>query len=209
MMPSTGSQFDLLRHGQVDGPAALYGTTDVELSAQGWHNVRHQVSQLKRPKQLISSPLKRCRMFAQILAQEWQLPLHIEPELREFNFGLLDGIPFDQLHEHWPHLEAFGQNPFAHHLPQAETLADFNQRIANCWQKLTEKFAKQQNLVICHGGVIRQILAQLLPVKWQEPDWYSQLQVPYASLSRITIADYENAKPVIQFIAKPASNEAL
>lgn len=203
MSNSKTSQFDLLRHGQVDGPPALYGTTDVALSERGWRSLRQQVSHIKRPQQLITSPLKRCRDFAQTLANEWQIPLHTEPQLREFDFGLLDGVAFEQLDDHWPHLEAFSQNPFAQHLPQAETLSEFNQRVATCWQNLSRDFAGQNNLVICHGGVIRQILAQLLPVNWQDADWYSQLQVPYASLSRITIADYPNAKAMIQFIAKP------
>lgn len=209
MSTPPASQFDLLRHGQINGPAALYGKTDVALSEQGWQSARHQVSQIKRPEQLISSPLKRCREFAEALADEWHIPLHIENELREFDFGLLDGVPFEQINEDWQHLVAFGENPFLHHLPQAETLGEFNQRIATCWQRLCQNFAGHNSLVICHGGVIRQILAQLLPVDWQDAHWYSQLQVPYASLSRITIANYPKAKPMIHFIAKPPYNEAL
>ncbi|MDN4503078.1 histidine phosphatase family protein [Alteromonadaceae bacterium BrNp21-10] len=207
-MSSTPTQFTLLRHGQVEGPAALYGSTDVSLSELGWQNLQQQIQTMPRPDRIISSPLLRCRQFAEHAAVHWAVPLVIEDDLRECDFGELDGVAFDAIHHEgdpgsWRLLEAFWASPLDCTLPGAESLTDFHQRVSACWQRLLLSYRGQQNLLICHGGVIRQILAQILPVDWRSGQWYSQLNIGYASLTDIVIAADEQAKPMVNCIARP------
>ena len=201
--------FNLLRHGQINGPAAIYGKTNVLLSEQGRRAMHAQVQQINRPDIIVTSPLSRCLVFAEQLANELDVPLIVEDALQECDFGLYDGVPFDDLREQWLALSNFWENPFHCTLPAAETLEVFHQRVINCWQRLSTELIGQNNLLICHGGVIRQILADALSSNWQQGAWYSKLQVGYASLSRISIAEYEQANPVVDFIAKPPFNERL
>ena len=201
--------FNLLRHGQINGPAAIYGKTNVLLSEQGRRAMHAQVQQINRPDIIVTSPLSRCLVFAEQLANELDVPLIVEDALQECDFGLYDGVPFDDLREQWLALSNFWENPFDCTLPAAETLEVFHQRVINCWQRLSTELIGQNNLLICHGGVIRQILADALSSNWQQGAWYSKLQVGYASLSRISIAEYEQANPVVDFIAKPPFNERL
>ncbi|MCF2949867.1 alpha-ribazole phosphatase family protein [Paraglaciecola aquimarina] len=198
------TQIDLLRHGSIDGPPALYGRTDVCLSEQGLKQMFRQVRQLAFPDNIISSPLRRCKEFAQEMARDHQLPLHLEDDLRECDFGAWDGIKFDDTSQQWPLMTSFWQDPSHNTPPKGESLQDFHQRVVNAWNKLTKQFSQEYSLVVCHGGVIRQILAHLLPVDWQDGDWYSQLNIGYASLTRITIADFAGAKPSVNFVGLPA-----
>ncbi|GAC31315.1 histidine phosphatase family protein [Paraglaciecola polaris] len=200
--------FNLLRHGQVNGPAALYGKTDIPLSEQGWRSMRAQIKQTSRPDIIITSPRLRCVEFAKQMATELDIPLRIEDPLQECHFGRYDGVPFDDLTDQWLALSTFWDDPFHCTLPEAETLDAFHRRVAHCWQRLGTELQGQNCLLICHGGVIRQILAEVLSADWQQGDWYSKLQVGYASLTRITVAEYANAAPVVNFIAKPPFNES-
>jgi alpha-ribazole phosphatase len=206
--PHNITQIDLLRHGSIDGPAALYGKTDVCLSEEGLKQMHSQVRNLcdPYPDNIISSPLRRCKEFADELALDHQLPLHIEDGFRECDFGEWDGIKFDNTSQQWPLMTSFWQDPSHNTPPQGESLKAFHQRVVAAWDKLIEQFSQDYSLVICHGGVIRQILAHILPIDWQDGSLYSQLNIGYASLTRITVPNFAGAKPLVNFVGLPASH---
>lgn len=198
------TQFDLMRHGQIDGPSALYGRTDVCLSRSGWLQMQQQTDRMLHLDNIITSPLRRCRDFAEELAADHELTAHIEPDIQECDFGEWDGIEFDDHSQHWPLMTSFWQDPQHNTPPQGESLQDFHSRVVSAWQSICQQFTGQHNLIICHGGVIRQILAHILPADWQSGSWYSQLHISHGSLTRITIPPYPQAKPVADFIGLPA-----
>jgi alpha-ribazole phosphatase len=198
------TQFDFLRHGAVDGPNALYGRTDVCLSERGLQQMRQQEKHFPFPDNVVSSPLRRCKEFATTFARESEKELIIMPELRECDFGEWDGIHFDDTSQHWPLMTSFWQDPISNTPPQGESLHDFHHRVISGWQQLEQNYREQHTVVVCHGGVIRQILAHLLPVDWQDGNWYAQLSIGYASLTRITIPNYQGARPIVNFIGLPA-----
>lgn len=201
------TRIDLLRHGKVAGPPALYGRTDVAVSDEGEQQLWQAVRNLS-PQQVITSPLQRCRVFAHHYAQSQQLPCRIESDLQEVDFGRWDGVPFDDLYaepEQWQGVEAYFREPGIHSPPDGESLAQSHQRVALCWQRLQEQLHGQHSLVVCHGGVIRLLLANLLPVDWRDGRWFSALDIGYASLTRIEIADMADATPVVRFIGLPAN----
>jgi alpha-ribazole phosphatase len=201
---SNVTQFDLLRHGQIDGPPALYGRKDVALSSDGWEQMYQQTSRLHNLDNIISSPLRRCHDFAKEFAAEHQLALQIESGIQECDFGEWDGIKFDDHSQQWPLMTSFWQDPDHNTPPQGESLETFHNRVISSWQSLCIQHNGQNNLLVCHGGVIRQILAHILPTDWRSGEWYSQLQIGYASLTRIIIPAYPEAKPSVAFIGLPA-----
>ena len=193
----------LLRHGKIAGPAALYGRTDVPLSALGEQQVQLQLARLTNLQQVISSPSQRCLQTAQAMARRSECPLHIDDDWRECDFGRWDGVPFDQIASHyWPELEAFWQAPGTHTLPQAEPLSAMQKRVSARWQSLL-KSTPQATLLVTHGGVIRLILCDVLGLDWRNGAVYSQWQIPYGSLTKITLADVEGAQPQVEFVALP------
>jgi alpha-ribazole phosphatase len=201
---SNDTVFDLMRHGQIDGPPALYGRTDVVLSRDGWAQMQNQTGRLYNLQNIISSPLRRCQDFAKKLASDHQLTLQIESDMQECDFGEWDGIKFNDHSQQWPLMTSFWQDPDHKIPPQGESLDNFHDRVITSWQSLCEQHRGQNNLLICHGGVIRQILAHILPSDWRSGEWYSQLQIGHASLTRVIIPAHPDAKPSVAFIGLPA-----
>lgn len=183
----------LLRHGKVQGPPALYGHTDVSVDAQ----LQQQIySSLMASDidfgQVVTSPLKRCADLALLLEQSVECyPVSINNEFKEMNFGVYDGVAFDQLTEQWPLLEKFWHHPQQNPLPQAEPLDEFYQRVIQGWRSLVE-FTQHDTLVICHGGTIRMILAHILGLDWSNPALFSVMQIANQSLThiKITVSDH-------------------
>ena len=106
----TSTLITLVRHGKVAGPAALYGKTDIALSTSGHSDLTRALNNLHTQNpitQLISSPKIRCLQVAQEFSTQQHIPLQTEDNLQEMNFGVWDGIPFDELGDEWKNIEAF------------------------------------------------------------------------------------------------------
>lgn len=198
----------LIRHGKVSGEAALYGHTDVNVASSIDQEIVKAFSQLSIPIDCIfTSPLQRCSHLAQQFAASFDVPLTSIEGLKEMNFGLYDGIAFDQLHQDsaiWQQLEMFWQNPVQHPLPKSELLTGFAFRVQKAWKEIVELCSdndRQKNiLVICHGGVIRMILAYLLNIDFRNAQWYTQLSIANGSLTSIEI---KREQCRVNSIAKP------
>lgn len=203
----TSTIITLVRHGKVAGPAALYGCTDIALSADGHRDLLRTLNHLHAQtpiNQLISSPRLRCLQVAQEFSVQYQIPLHTEENLQEMHFGIWDGIPFDELGDEWKNIEAFWEAPHSMQPPKGESLTDFAARVINSWELLTRNTRAGHQIIVCHGGVIRIIIAHILQIDWRNPQLFKQLQIDYTSHTRIEIGSYENALPIIKWIGAQA-----
>lgn len=199
----------LLRHGKIAGAAGLYGRTDVPLSETGRADLQHALASIHQHTAInciISSPLQRCATVAQEFAAQHSLPLVIEPNLQEMHFGIWDGIPFDELGDEWDNLARFWESPNTALPPEGESLQDFAQRVIDAWQRFISSIDNQEHsetghhVIVCHGGVIRIIIAHLLKLDFCNASLFQQLHIDYASHSRIEIAPHAQAVPVIKYI---------
>lgn len=197
----------LLRHGAVDAAPALYGRSDPPLSQEGYQAFARLFAAPRLPwDRILCSPRLRCRQVAEPLAEQFQLPLAIWPELAEMDFGRWDGVPYDELVAQWPHLERFWSDPLRYPLPEGERLADFHDRVCQAWERVMALSVQESILLVTHGGVIRLILAQLLHADWRRGDFYQRLNVPYASLTQLDIwhGEPQPALQIRQLAAQPA-----
>lgn len=218
-------EIDLIRHGRVDAPAALYGVTDVKVSADENQNIATSLSLLAYRScnssaalgydAVYSSPLIRCLELAQLIGLQNQLSVQQVSGLKEINFGIFDGVPFDKLADvdlspfqqvkqqtPWSILETFWQAPAKVNLPLAEPLIDFNIRVSQAWHQIVQQAMqdflacttdKQKIAVVCHGGVIRMILAHILQLDWRNSALYSTLNIANGSLTKIVIQTINSA----------------
>ena len=186
----------LLRHGKVDGPAALYGKTDIAVSSQVNNEIvkqlnHYQKKALKPITKVVSSPLKRCSYTAETFAFQHKIPLEKNKAFQEMDFGLVDGITFDDIkaseysEQTWKQLERFWNNPKENTLPEAETLIHFYKRVESAWIALLEANKNETLLLVCHGGVIRMILSYLLQMDWGNKALYDKLSISNASATLI------------------------
>ncbi len=182
---------DLLRHGDVAGGTKLLGHTDEPLTELGWQQLRSVVADKTLPwTQIISSPLQRCRLFAEELAEQHGLDLTIEPLFREIGFGQWEGRLFSELYdsEDSQQMSDFWQNPASTPAPEGEVYDAFEQRVHSAWDALLNTYHKDDDdkhyLLVAHGGVIRAILRSVLNFPTEN---FFRIDVPYACLSRIQL----------------------
>ena len=161
---------DFLRHGETSLSHTLRGKTDDALTAKGWMQMQSTIAQAEQVSQawdvIYSSPLQRCRLFAEQWAEQKQLPLYIEPNLQEMDFGEWEAQPTERLYQLFPdELAQFWQTPLSFTPPQAESLLAFKSRVLESVETLTQQMHKQgwqRALIISHGGVIKLLKCQAL-----------------------------------------------
>ena len=184
-------RIDLLRHGETTLAHTLRGHLDDALTEQGWAQMQNTVQQQLdcgiHWDVMISSPLQRCRLFAEQLAQQLHLPLLINADLKEMYFGDWEGCSTQWIYEHSPELLAnFWQFPTQYQAPNGESLSQFQHRILLGMQHIYQDMQQhhwETALLITHGGIIKllscfaqqQHLNQLLTMPAQHGQRYSFL----------------------------------
>lgn len=183
---STSTLIDLIRHGEPEGGQKFRGALDDPLSELGWQQMRAAIATKDHWDVVVSSPMKRCRFFAEEVARERDIPLHIADNLREVSFGVWEGLTAEAINERFgDDLARFWSNPGSFTPPEGEPMAEFRDRVVRCFQQWQAKLAGQRVLVVCHGGVIRMILGDVLGVPLERS--FASVSVPYANRSRIRV----------------------
>nr|WP_314486208.1 alpha-ribazole phosphatase family protein [uncultured Pseudomonas sp.] len=154
-------QLDLLRHGETELGGGLRGSLDDALTAQGWEQMRAAVKGQGPWQRIVSSPLQRCASFARELAEQLDVPLTFEKDLQELHFGEWEGRTAASLMD--TDAEALGQfwsDPYAFTPPGAEPVIVFSTRVLAAAERLQQRYGGERVLVVCHGGVMKLLLAQ-------------------------------------------------
>ena len=122
---------DLMRHGEPVGGRRYRGQIDDPLSEKGWAQMHAAVGDAKPWAQIVSSPLLRCRAFAERLAGRHGLPLSFDARLMEVGFGEWEGKSAAEIEQDAPGiLDRFKADPVNVRPAGAEPLADFQARVA-------------------------------------------------------------------------------
>lgn len=189
----------LLRHGEIATPGILAGKTDVALSEFGHKQLSQTTDSLKSISRCISSPLVRCHEWASQYCQKQNLQLEVESNLREMDFGDWDGKRYQAL---WQMTDQsatssigdFWQDPWQNQPPNGETMASFVTRVDHWWNDYLTTNTLQNMLVVTHAGVIKHLLARVLNLPIPGTVHMASIEVPYASLIKISLYRDENGK---------------
>ena len=154
-------QLDLLRHGETELGGGLRGSLDDALTTLGWTQMRDAVTGQGPWDRIVSSPLQRCALFARELSEQLDLPVSFDKDLQELHFGAWEGQSAAALMEvDEQALGLFWADPYAFTPPDGEPVLEFSARVLSAVSRLQRDFAGQQVLVVCHGGVMKLLLAQ-------------------------------------------------
>lgn len=184
---------DVMRHGEPEGACPqggtiLRGSIDHALSKKGWKQAQQRILDTATEWDVVvSSPLIRCAEFAsQLVSQLEKAPtLLIRDAWREIHYGDWEGKSTQAIWQETPELmEKMWQAPLEFCAPNGESVADFSQRIAQAWDELLADFQGKRVLLICHGGVMRLLLQQLLLLS---PQGMNRFAIPYAAMSRYRV----------------------
>ena len=200
---------DVMRHGEPEGicpkgGTILRGTTDHALTKKGWWQAKQRCQPLTDSAKIdaennsgpwdiiISSPLIRCSDFAKSLVENLNketkldaLCLRINKEWREIDYGDWDGKSTADIWQSQPEImEKMWQAPLEFCAPNGEAVIDFSQRIEQAWLELITEFQGKRILLVCHGGVMRLLLQQLLMMA---PEAMNRFAIPYAAMTRFRV----------------------
>jgi broad specificity phosphatase PhoE len=147
----------LVRHGETDWNAdgRLQGQTDRPLSDYGREQARQLAEELDDEglEAIYSSDLSRARETAEIVGERLGLPVVLDPDLREKDWGNWEGLTAVERDR----VEFVGESTGAH-----------KERILRALRRISERHPAGRVLVVTHGGSMRRVqvaaLGMALPV---------------------------------------------
>ena len=179
----------LLRHGETQQGGALRGSIDDDLTDLGWQQMWGALPALPDWQRIVSSPLRRCGLFALQLSLRDGLPLSYADGLRELHFGQWEGRhPSDLMHDQADALGAFWSDPYGFTPPDGEPVARFAERVWAALAQLEREHPHQTLLLVTHGGVMRLLLAAARGLPAAQ---LLQVEVAHGALYRLT---YRNGR---------------
>ena len=145
----TTTAFWFLRHGETDWNAQglSQGRTDIPLNKVGVMQAERAAVTLRtaRIATIVASPLVRAHRTAEIVAAPLGLPVHLDPDLAEVNFGEQEGQPMGDWYDDWI---AGTYTP-----ADAESFQDLVDRAVRAVNRALAQPAP--TLVVAHGALFR------------------------------------------------------
>jgi alpha-ribazole phosphatase len=181
----------LVRHGETDSNSfqRYWGRTDVGLGLVGFRQAEQLRDRLAVEKIdfVYSSTLRRAMSTAHTLATLHNLPVVGCPELREIDFGKIEGLNFSEVQNQFPEIAQMWIDHYTELVyPEGEGLVQLEKRIAAFRKRLLIHTEDQTVLIVAHSGVLRSLICQLLNLDL-ESRW--SIRVDLASLSIIDTYD--------------------
>lgn len=170
--------------GQTDGTLTKKGMAQAHLLAEHFSN--------KSLDMIISSDLNRAYKTAQIVAKKQSLEVVTTPSLREWNAGVLDGLPAASLEE----AITKSQLPLGEFTPDdGESFSQLRERAINFLATLETHDQGQVIMVCTHGDLLRVLVGSIL-----EKDLESSMIIEFDNTSYTTIVLNNNGKWIVESI---------
>jgi probable phosphoglycerate mutase len=145
------TSFWFLRHGETDWNAQnlSQGAVDIPLNAKGLEQARAAALKLtgRGIAAIVSSPVPRARVTAEIVGAALALPVTFDDDLREASYGVREGQPMAEWFQEW--VDGVSTPD------QGEPFADLLVRAVAAINRCLAQPAPV--LVVAHGGLFRAI----------------------------------------------------
>lgn len=177
----------LIRHGETDynKEGKYCSFTDITLNGKGILQVFELQKKIKdiSPDIIFSSSHKRALQTAEILFP--QKKIELAEELKELNFGLWEGLNYQEIYQRYRELYTKWLSDFYKYTPpQGERMEDFEKRIVNFLNKVSCNYSGRKIVFVTHGGVIK-VLSRYLSIRESHDFW--KIDVEPASISHFKL----------------------
>lgn len=156
----------VLRHGEVEGASHVFrGRGDPALSANGLQQMKLALRSFadRGFDSIATSPLARCRAFADNLAAETGIVPVVMEDFCEMDFGDWEEKTLQGAQALTPELfERFRSNPEGLSPPGGEPFDVFRNRVASAFKEWLDNADGGHRLLVTHAGVMRILLIEHL-----------------------------------------------
>ncbi len=186
------SRLLLVRHGATEYNSArkFQGYSDIELNATGYRQVERLRDRLVYDEidAVYSSDLRRALVTAEVISSGHKMDIVTCPELRETNFGNVEGLTFEEGSRLYPEVAESNTN-FSLQLkfPGGEGSEGFIERVSKFLDKLKSHTPSQTMLIVSHGGPLQVLVCCLLGIDLRH---LRQIRFDNASLSIVETYSY-------------------
>jgi broad specificity phosphatase PhoE/ribonuclease HI len=158
----------LLRHGQTEHtPERRFsGRNDLPLSRIGRAEAQAAAERARALgiEVVVASPLRRTHETAELVAAALDLPVEVDEDLVELDFGDLEGLTFDEARARHPLAARRFLDGVTVHAPGGESVADVAARVARARRRILSQHEGRTVLVVSHVTPIKLFLAAALEV---------------------------------------------
>ena len=193
----------LIRHAEpdADARARCCGRTDVELCDAGHARARRLATALagEPVTAIYTSPLRRARATAAPLAEALSLEPVVVDDLRELDFGELDGLPFDEIAVRYPQFVPWTDAPAEVAFPAGESIAALRRRAVAAVDEIRRGHPGGTAVVVAHGVVLKAVLADALG---QAPEALFRVALDHGSVS---VVEWYGDRALVCLVNAPAS----
>jgi broad specificity phosphatase PhoE len=167
----------LVRHGQsiANAEGRIQGQFDSPLSERGQAQARALAQRLEREgwnlAALYASDLQRAAETARIVAQQLDVPLTLDPRLREYDFGILTNLSWHEIKDRYPEVwHELDQADGWMSIPGAECVDEFRARLAAMLASIVEGHDEAEAVaLVAHGGSLGMLLEHILELETRRP----------------------------------------
>ncbi len=194
----------LIRHGETEGAEArrYKGHIDVPLSDNGIMQVKAMSGYVaqnggKGIKAVYTSDLGRAVKSAEIIAEPLGLQPVVVEGLKERNFGLWEGMSFDEIADQYPdEFQAWADNPLEFSPMKGESTIEVRERALETFNLLVNKHRGEDIAIVAHGGINRVIICELLGIPLEN---IFRIEQDFAAMNLIEFYDGYPIAKLINF----------
>jgi len=156
---STIKKIIMVRHGETkwNTENRIQGQANTPLTELGIKQAQQTGKALQKENisEIYSSDLGRAMQTAKVINKYLNLSITKKEELRERNYGVLQGISFDELDDKFPviRLNMNSRDP-NYVIPGGESIFQFSQRVSTCINSIIANSNASNLLLVVHGGVL-------------------------------------------------------
>lgn len=195
----TSTHLYLLRHGEVEERyhRVFGGRLDMDLSPLGHEQAAALARHMRRhPMDAIyASPMRRAQQTLAPL--DGHAPAQVREALREVDFGDWTGLTWEDVHARFNvHASSWLHRMEEATIPNGESGAAFRARVEPCLREILRAQAGKNAAVVCHGGVIRMMLAILLELPLPK---LASFEIDYASVTHVELRPHFTEVRLLNF----------
>lgn len=171
-----------VRHGETDMSGTFCGHSDPDLNPRGEcqiHRVAEEIASLG-VQRIYSSDLLRASRTAAVISERIGVKIELRDDLREMNFGLWEGLTWQQIEDGFPQEASRWLAEFPQcSAPGGEEYAAFTARVEAVIMPLVRKTQDVITAVVTHRGVMTYALTRFFGFS-EEEAWTRT--APYCSV---------------------------